>query len=141
MGDSFLDTNVLLYLASDDLEKAQRVEALLAEGCTISVQVLNELASVARRKMKLEWDETRDFLGLVRGLTMVEPVSVDTHDEGLRVAARYRLSIYDGMIIGGALLAQCETLWSEDMQEGLRVDGRLTVRNPFRLAAGPGVSG
>jgi predicted nucleic acid-binding protein len=137
MADSFLDTNVLIYLASEDSEKALRVEALLEGGCIISVQVLNEIANVARRKMKLEWRETLNFLGLVRGLTVVEPVNVDTHDEGLRVAARYQLSIYDGMIIGAAMLADCKTLWSEDMQDGLQIDGHLTIRNPFIIAANP----
>jgi predicted nucleic acid-binding protein len=78
MADSFLDTNVLIYLASDDLKKAHRVEALLGDGCVIGVQVLNEMANVARRKMKLEWHETLDFLGLVRSLTVVEPASIET---------------------------------------------------------------
>ena len=66
MADSFLDTNVLLYLASGDPDKAPRVERLLKDECTISVQVLNEIANVARRKMNLEWRETLDFLSLVR---------------------------------------------------------------------------
>lgn len=52
---SFFDTNVLVYLASDDTAKADRAEATIAGGCAISVQVLNELANVARRKMKLSW--------------------------------------------------------------------------------------
>jgi predicted nucleic acid-binding protein len=137
MAGSFLDTNVLIYLASNDPRKARRVEALLESECTISVQVLNEIANVARRKMKLDWHETHDFLGLVRGLATVEPVGVDTHDEGLRIAARHKLSIYDGMIVGAALLANCETLWSEDMQDGLRIDDRVTIRNPFGMAANP----
>lgn len=131
MPGSFLDTNVLVYLASGDPAKADRVETLLARGCTISVQVLNEIANVARRKMKLGWEEAHDFLGMVRALTIVEPVSIETHDEGLRLAARYNLSVYDSMIIGAAMLARCETLWSEDMQDGLRIDDRLSIRNPF----------
>jgi predicted nucleic acid-binding protein len=73
----------------------------------------------------------------VRGLTVVEPLGLDTHDEGLRIAARYQLSIYDGLIVGAALLADCKTLWSEDMQDGLRIDGRLTIRNPFREGGNP----
>lgn len=131
MPGSFLDTNVLVYLASGDAGKADRAEELLATGCTISVQVLNEIANVARRKVKLGWEETHDFLEMVRALTTVEPVTVETHDEGLRLAARYTLSIYDSMIVGAALLAGCDTLWSEDMQDGLRIDDRLLVRNPF----------
>ena len=66
---------------------------------------------------------------------------MDTHDEGLRAAARYRLSIYDGLIVGAALLADCQTLWSEDMQHGLRIDGRLTIRNPFRVGKEPDKQG
>ena len=54
---SFFDTNVLVYLASNDAAKADRAEATLAKGGAISVQVLNELANVARRKMQMSWDE------------------------------------------------------------------------------------
>ena len=54
MAAPFVDTNVLLYLLSDDQAKADRAEALLAQRVVISVQVLNEFANVARRKMVLE---------------------------------------------------------------------------------------
>ena len=131
MAGSFLDTNVLVYLASGEEQKASRVEALLAEGCTVSVQVLNEFSNVARRKMDFAWDEVRDFLAMVRGLTTVVPVALDTHEEGVRIAERYRLSVYDAMIVAAALLAGCDTLWSEDMHGGLVIEDRMTVRNPF----------
>ena len=49
MQGSFFDTNVLVYLAPGDKVKADRAEALLSDGGVISVQVLNELANVARR--------------------------------------------------------------------------------------------
>lgn len=136
MPGSFLDANVIVYLASADAAKAGRAEALLADGCTISVQVLNEIANVARRKVGLGWSETREFLQMVRGLTTIEPVSVDTHDEGVRLASRYNLSVYDGMIAGAALLAGCDTLWSEDMQDGLWIDDHLQIRNPFAEGQG-----
>jgi len=135
MPGNFLDTNVFIYLASKEPEKALRVEDLLQNECAISVQVLNEITNVARRKMRLSWQETLDFLGLIRSLTTVEPVSLDTHDEGLRIASRYQLSVYDGMIVAAALLADCGTLWSEDMQDGLMIDNRLTIRNPFSTAS------
>jgi predicted nucleic acid-binding protein len=135
MPGNFLDTNVFIYLASKEPEKALRVEDLLQNECAISVQVLNEIANVARRKMRLSWQETLDFLGLIRSLTTVEPVSLDTLDEGLRIASRYQLSVYDGKIVASALLADCGTLWSEDMQDGLMIDNRLTIRNPFSTAS------
>jgi len=51
---SFFDTNTLIYLMSDDVAKAQRAHDLVANGGVISVQVLNELANVGRRKIQLE---------------------------------------------------------------------------------------
>jgi predicted nucleic acid-binding protein len=59
---SFFDTNVLAYLASADAAKADRAEATIATGGAISVQVLNELANVARRRMKMPWSETHALL-------------------------------------------------------------------------------
>lgn len=129
---SFFDTNVLVYLASGDASKADRAEATLAGGGSISVQVLNELANVARRKMQMSWGETHAFLDMVRGLLTVHPVIVETHEEGLRIAERYGLSIYDFIIAASALDAGCDTLWSEDMQHGMKLDGRLRIANPFR---------
>lgn len=137
MPGSFLDTNVLLYIASADKAKADRAERLIAEGGTISVQVLNEIANVARRKMTLSWDETRAFLSMVRALLPVEPLTTALHDTGLAMAERYSLSIYDAMIVAAALQADCETLWSEDMQHGLVVEGRLRIADPFAPAPGP----
>ena len=132
MPGSFFDTNILLYLASRDAAKADRAEGLLAGGGVISVQVLNEIANVARRKMQLNRDETHGFLSLVRGLLRVEPLTLETHDLGLALAGRYTLSIYDAMIVAAALQADCDTLWSEDMQDDVRLEGRLRITNPFR---------
>jgi predicted nucleic acid-binding protein len=129
---SFFDTNVLVYLASSDVAKADRAEAIIAGGGSISVQVLNELANVARRKMQMSWDETRALLNTLRGLLTVHPVTVATHEAGLRVAERYGLSIYDSMIAASALDAGCDTLWSEDMQHGMKLDEGLRIANPFR---------
>lgn len=137
MPGSFFDSNVLLYIASADQAKADRAERLIAEGGTISVQVLNEIANVARRKMTLSWDETRAFLAMVRALLPVEPLTTALHDTGLAMAERYGFSIYDAMIVAAALHADCDTLWSEDMQHGLIVEGRLRIADPFAPAPGP----
>lgn len=53
MPGSVFDTAILVDLAADDARKADRAEALVAGSGTISVQVLNELATIARRKMRL----------------------------------------------------------------------------------------
>lgn len=131
MPGSFFDTNVLVYLASKDVLKADRAEKILEAGGLVSVQVLNELANVARRKMAMSWTETRAFLSTLQELVTVRPVTIDTHDLGLRLAERYGLSIYDAMIAAAALEGDCDTLWSEDMQDGAVIEGRLRIKNPF----------
>ena len=132
MPGSFFDTNVLVYLASDDTAKADKAEASIAQGGAVSVQVLNELANVARRKMRMTWAETHAFLGLVRELLTVHPLTVEAHETGLSLAERYGLSIYDAMIAASAIEAGCDTLWSEDMQDRLVIGNELRVVDPFR---------
>ena len=131
MPASFFDSNVVLYLASADTRKADRAEEVLAQGGATSVQVLNEVANVARRKMRLGWQETRAFLSILRTTLTIHPVTVETHDTGLALAERYGLSTFDAMIAASALQAGCDTLWSEDMQHGVVLDKRLRVSNPF----------
>jgi predicted nucleic acid-binding protein len=132
MPGSFFDTNVLLYLASGDSMKADRAERLIADGGTISVQVLNEIANVARRKMRMSWKETNGFLAMLRGLLPVVPVTIETHDAGIALAERYGFSTYDAVIAASAMLSGCDALWSEDLQHDMVVDDRLRIVNPFR---------
>lgn len=132
MPASFFDTNVLVYLAARDPTKADQAEALVAQGGAISVQVLNELANVARRKMQMSWRDTHVFLGALRKLLTVHALTTDTHETGLALAERYGFSTYDAMIAASALQAGCDTLWSADMQDGLQLGEGLHIANPFR---------
>ena len=130
--DPFFDSNVLLYLASDDGAKANRAEALLSDGGTISVQVLNEMSNAAIRKLGMSWSQVGTLLEPVRALCRIEPLTEDTYGLGARLAVRYQFSVYDAMIVAAALLAGADTLYSEAMHDGLLVEGRLRIRNPFR---------
>ena len=134
---SFIDTNVLLYLLSSDADKANRAESLLRAGGLISVQILNEMTNVARRKLAMSWLEINELLTLIRSVCPVEPLTIETHDRGRLVAERYGISVYDAMIVAAALLAGCATLYSEDMQDGLLIDHQLRVCNPFTMPASP----
>jgi predicted nucleic acid-binding protein len=134
MPGSFFDTSVILYLASDDPYKADRAEALVRDGGTIGVQVLNEMTNVARRKMRLSWPDTRMFLEMVRGLLDVRPMTVAIHAAGLNLSERFGFSTWDAMVVAAALDADSDTLWSEDMHDGLLVAGTLHIRNPFKPA-------
>ncbi len=127
----FIDTSVLLYLLSADNHKADRAEIIVRAGGLISVQVLNEIANVARRKLAMSWAEINEVSALIRSVCPAAPLTVETHDRGRLVAERYGLSVYDAMIVAAALLGGCETLYSEDMQDGLLIDRQLRICNPF----------
>jgi predicted nucleic acid-binding protein len=129
--DVFYDTNVVLYLLSADPAKAERAEEVLALGGRVSVQVLNEIAAVASRKLALGWTEIREILDQVRAVCAVDAITVTTHERGLAVAARYRLHFYDAMIVASALESGCTVLYSEDLQDGQVFERQLTIRNPF----------
>jgi len=128
--DAFFDTNVLLYLFSGDAVKADRAEQLLSGGGVVSVQVLNEFASVGLRKLSLTMSEIRELLAAVRAVCAVKSVNVETHELGLDLAERHQLALYDAMIVSAALRADCAIVYSEDMQHG-QTFGQLTIRNPF----------
>ncbi len=128
---AFFDTNVLLYLLSKDEAKADRAEDLLAGGAVISVQVLNEFAAVASRKLGLSWNEIKDILGPIRAVCEIDPVSLETHDRGIEIAERYGFSFFDATIVAAALKAGCRTLYSEDLQHDQLIANRLRIRNPF----------
>ncbi|MEI7840839.1 MAG: PIN domain-containing protein [Methylococcaceae bacterium] len=127
----FFDTNVLLYLLSEDACKANRAEAIVVNGGIISVQVLNEFASVASRKLKMSYAEIHDVLRTVRAVCQVKSITVETHELGLNIAERLGFSLYDSLIISSALQSGCTVLYSEDMQNGQKIDGQLVILNPF----------
>lgn len=135
--EAFLDTNILLYLLSADSAKADRAEAVIAAGGVVSVQVLNEFASVATRKLGMKVREAAEVLHAVRRLCTVRPLDEATHDLGLAIAERHRLSIYDAMVVASARHAGCSVLLTEDLQHGARIEG-VRVRNPFLTSAPAG---
>jgi predicted nucleic acid-binding protein len=128
---AFFDTRVLFHLLSDDAHKADRVEQLLAQRGVISLQVLNEFAAVALRKLRLPLADIRDILDTVRAVCTVESITVATHDRGLAVCERYKFSLYDSMMVASALIAGTKMLYSEDLQHGQLIDRQLRVVNPF----------
>jgi predicted nucleic acid-binding protein len=127
---AFLDTNVPLYLLSSDKKKAARAEELVAAGGVVSVQVLHEFLAVAQGKLGLEFDEACEVLDAVKATCRVVPLDAAVHERALEIAAATGFHIYAAAICAAALEAGCGVLWSEDLQDGQRVEG-LTIRNPF----------
>lgn len=126
----FIDTNVLIY-AQGSGAKSETARQVILVGGVISVQVLNELAAVLRRKFHLEWNVIADALADVRAaLAPVRPLDVEIHSHGVALARSHELSFYDALIVASALAAGCDILLTEDLQAGQRIDG-LTIVNPF----------
>jgi predicted nucleic acid-binding protein len=135
--EAFFDTNVLIYAVALNDPRNARAEELLALGGTISVQILNEFVSVARRKISMSWREVTGALNAFRILCPSPlPITIEMHEAALKIATRHGYGIYDSLVIAAALEAECAILYSEDYQDGQTIDGRLTIRNPFARSSG-----
>jgi predicted nucleic acid-binding protein len=133
MSAEFADSNILIYAASEVEWKAHSAQQIIARSPVVSVQVLNETASVLVNKLNRPWSETVRFLASIRSHSEVVPLDEQTHETGVQLAIRYKLHIYDGTIVAAALLAGCETLYSEDMHPGLVIENRMRIINPFAV--------
>ena len=130
MAKPFIDSNVVLYLFSSDTVKADRAESLLQSGGLISVQVLNEVASVCLRKLNMTWEDIDTVLETLKTTCEVLPVTLASHEKAVGLAKRFQISFYDANIVATAILCGADTLFSEDLQNGMSMDS-LTVVNPF----------
>ena len=130
---AFLDTNVIVYQYTQD-DRGIVSETLFENfDICLSVQVLNEFTNVARNKLKFSWPKIDDAIDAIReASSLIVPVLISDHDKARLFAARYQLSIYDACIVACALATDCDTLFSEDMHDGMVIENRLTIQNPFR---------
>ena len=137
--ENFFDSNVLVYLFErTDFGKYLSSRALVNEnlanrtGC-ISYQVVQETLNVIGRRTGSDSERVSRFLEeILIPLWRINEINAtpELYRSGLQVRARYGFSFYDSLIVAAALGAGCTTLYSEDMQDGQRIDG-LTIRNPF----------
>ena len=127
---AFLDSNVLIYAVADD-PRAARAQQALENGHVISVQVLNEFANVARRKLGRAPGEIREATVRFRAALDVLPITVALHDAALGICERYEFGFFDSLIVASALEADCNTLYTEDLQHGQVIEKQLRVVNPF----------
>ncbi len=126
------DTSVLIYAVAQDDPRSTKAEELLASGGVLSVQVLNEFVSVARRKISMSWNDITEALDAFRVLCPSPlPLTIEIHEAALKIAQKHGHNIYDALLVAAALEAGCATLYSEDIHDGQTIDGQLTIRNPF----------
>ncbi len=132
----FFDTNVLVYAFARRTQippdtRSEMAEELLSLGGIVSVQVLNEFADVARRKLRLSWDSVEKGLNAIMLLCgHALPLEVETHSLALALSKRHGFSIYDSLILAAAEQAGCDTVYTEDLQHGQMI-GKVKIVNPF----------
>ena len=84
--------------------------------------------------MKLSWPEVARVLSDVRALCSPPvPLTLATHEQAVKLAARDAIAFYDALIVASALEAGCDVLLTKDMQDARVIETRLTIRNPFRV--------
>jgi predicted nucleic acid-binding protein len=132
----FVDTNILLYAKIDDgSEKYTKSHDLLTTGLVgseipVSVQVLNEYhVNALRLKVPVAdiQNTVRQFMSNFNVVTLTPGLV----EGAMRIYNHYQLQYWDCLIVAAALEAGCSILYSEDMSDGLVIDGTLTVVNLF----------
>jgi len=128
---SFVDTNVALYTIGSDVRKKTIARNLIALAPVVSTQVINECIAVCLRKFSFTRENAYQFAQELMSRTAVRSLTQDTVEKAAKVAIRYQLSHWDALIVASALLADCDALYSEDLQHGQILDDKLKVINPF----------
>jgi predicted nucleic acid-binding protein len=127
----FLDTNILVYTIAGPPEKSDKSEKILSQRGIISVQVLNEFTTIARRKYHLSWPELHAIVESFQNFLEIVPLTTQTHQTAVNFAERYNLAFYDAVIAAAAHLAGCTILYTEDMHHTRLIENRLRITNPF----------
>jgi predicted nucleic acid-binding protein len=134
---AFLDTNVIAYTLANAARKKEIAEGLLLNRPVISVQVVNELVSVAMRKLGYPRDAAIAAARVVMDQCEVMPLEPQDVVQAFAIGDRYGFSHWDALIVAVASRFGCDTLYSEDMQDGQVLAAGLRVVNPFKLMADP----
>jgi predicted nucleic acid-binding protein len=137
-GKFFLDTNVFVYVfdttAPAKAGKAARLvrNAVDTGKGIVSYQVVQEFFNVALRRFAhpMSGAEAEQYLITVFRPLLAVHSSPALYVEALRIAGKHRLAWYNSIIVASALEGRCETLYSEDFQDGQEIEG-LQIQNPF----------
>jgi predicted nucleic acid-binding protein len=130
----FVDTNIWVYahleVAGD--QRHGRALALVqrSPGMVISPQVVAEYYSVMLKNGRDDaWIQAN--LKAMFARARLQPANADVVATALELRNRYAFSFWDCQIVGAALQARCNVLWTEDLQHGQVVAGVLQVVNPL----------
>ena len=134
----FLDTNIFVYSFDQSaVVKAQKAAQLIRRALTtqkgiVSYQVVQEFFNVALKRFSqpMRLTDAEQYLGTVFRPLLSVHSSQALYAEALHLQAQSGLAWYDSLIVSAAIQAQCDYLFTEDLQHGQRF-GSLRVANPF----------
>ncbi|MEK8015249.1 MAG: PIN domain-containing protein [Candidatus Parabeggiatoa sp.] len=131
----FMDTNIFIYAYStQDAVKRDIATKLVSSGQVMSsVQTLNELCNVLRKKFPATYAYAEDILSEIKALLPVVPLNHETTEIALKISKRYQFNFYDSLILASAIQHNCKSVLTEDLQDGFSLEGGLTIINPFLL--------
>lgn len=128
----FLDSNVCIYAFDRDNKKKEKaLDLILSNHATVSTQVLMETANVATKKLKLRQEEVHLSIDFIATFCSLHIIELSTIKQAFQISQRYKYSLYDALIVAAAIEANCNILYSEDMQHDHSVDKHLSIVNPF----------
>ncbi len=130
-GKIFVDSNVILYLFTDAEDKKYKAYEIFVNNPTISIQVLNEVSNILFKKYGLIGKEIKEHIDFLLDFVNVSLITISTISLALDLKDKYKYSYYDSLIIATALENNCSVLYSEDMQDGQVIEGKVKIVNPF----------
>jgi len=129
----FLDTNLFVYLYSEDEPEKQSIAFNILEelNCITSTQVLNEFCSVCLRKLKMPNHVVQLAVEEIVDSCALCFIDMEIIQKALMINDIYGYSYYDCLILSSAIHKDCKYLYSEDMQHNQLIEGKLKIINPF----------
>jgi predicted nucleic acid-binding protein len=129
-----LDSNIVLYNHDNNINHARKkatAARLLDENPVISSQVISEYFNVMQKKHNVEKTALIRVSVLWLEKCHIQPVTLTTVKTASRLIDRYKFQLFDSLIVAAAVEAQCDILYSEDMQHNQIINDTLKIINPF----------
>ncbi|MCL1859670.1 MAG: PIN domain-containing protein [Oscillospiraceae bacterium] len=134
-GKAFFDTNIYIYLYSDDEHEKQKTSKKIintANECIISTQILNEINNVLIKKWKTHIEKIKMVQQEVRQINELVYISEKTIDMAIDFNEKYGFSYYDCLMLASAFENGCDVIYTEDMHDGQTIENTLKIVNPFK---------
>jgi len=127
-----LDSNILIYNHSLEFEDKKHIaRRFFNENPVVSSQVVSEYINMIKRNLKISKLELIQLCSLWLEKCTVQPVVLSTIKLAQILIIKYDFQVFDGIIVAAALEADCDIIYSEDMHDGIIIENKLKIVNPF----------